>query len=597
MNSLRWDRIVNGVAIFMAIGLPMTAISQTYQEAMAKLATEIPLDQVEFTQPHTDFAEQNWGEFKIERAFNGSFNPYHKSEMKGARDSFLATSASSAAALRPSLNPYPDSKNSIQPTEPLRALGQVSSQPALMFKGPYMTTPGPILGFYGAGKSRVSLAVSREQVYKTLAEQRQQNLSFEIEEKADFRLTQVTLQFMDERSSPAEGRVYPVSGVKIFVLGTNIVAETDPTGIVTLSDVPTDSDIKIRLEDPNGIYVPAHYEVSTSHDDTKVARLFAYRDFALGSWMTMTGIVPDANYGTLCGSFAFAKGADLLLTLEGSKANGPYYFNELGLIDVRQTKLGDNGKYCLFNVEPGTIAISLKDAKTKAVYSIAVENVFPGLFFNLQKDVVAGFSGRLKMGILPPGQEELYTNRRDLPLLRSGGEGANMEPMGLVEAIRTDEGGMLSVKGVVPGSGSKLFFFNHSSEFDDAFYAIDQGDFLDDRIAVPLLPRGFSEDLGRFANQLQDRAKGTILVFDVGFKDLISSKMTYELYDINSRSLGKAWQYSADVMSKSMFFNVEPGPYTLVSRMGSKLVQMRTVMVFGAHTSVVTLGARIRFVK
>lgn len=596
MNSFRWDRIAKGVAIFMAIGLPMTATSQTYQEAMAKLAIEIPLDQVELRLSHRNYAEQNWGDLKIERVPNSPFNPNRKSEMKGG-DAFLASSAASTEALAPSSKVYQGTKNSPKPMEFDRTFASPASQPALKFQGPYMTTPGPILGFYGAGKNRVSLAVSREQVYKTLADQRQQNLSFEVEEKAEFRLTQITLQFMDERSSPAEGRVYPVSGVKIFVLGTNIVAETDPTGIVTLSDVPTDSDIKIRLEDPNGIYVPAHYEVSTSHDDTKVARLFAYRDFALGSWMTMTGIVPDANSGTLCGSFTFAKGADLLLTLEGSKANGPYYFNELGLIDVRQTKLGDNGKYCLFNVEPGTIAISLKDAKTKAVYSIAVENVFPGLFFSLQKDVVAGFSGRLKMGILPPGTEELYTNRRDLPLLRSGGEGANLEPMGLVEGIGADDGGMLSVKGAVPGSDSKLFFFNHSSEFDDTFYAIDQDDFLDDRIAVPLLPRGFSEDLGRFANQLQDRAKGTILVFDGGFKDLNSSKTTYELYDINSRSVGKAWQYSADSMSKSMFFNVEPGQYTLVSRVGSKLIQMRSVMVFGAHTSVVTLGARIRFVK
>ncbi len=594
MNSFRWDRLAKGVAIFMAMALAMTATSQTYQEAMAKLSTEIPLEQVELTQSHRDYAEPNWGDFKIERVLISPFNPYRKSEMKG-RDSFLASSPSTEASSS-ALKVYQGTKNSPKPMERDGALGP-SPQPELKFQGPYLTTPGPILGFYGAGKNRVSLAVSREQVYKTLADQRQQNLSFELEEKAEFRLTQITLQFMDERSSPAEGRVYPVSGVKIFVLGTNIVAETDPTGIVTLSDVPADSDIKIRLEDPNGIFVPAHYEVSTSHDDTKVARLFAYRDFALGSWMTMTGIVPDANYGTLCGAFTFAKGSDLFLTLEGSKANGPYYFNELGLIDVRQAKLGDNGKYCLFNVEPGTLAISLKDAKTKTVYSIAVENIFPGLFFNLQKEVMTGFSGRLKMGILPPGPEELYTNRRDLPLLRSGGDGANFEPLGLVEAIGSTEGGMLSVKGAVPGSDSKLFFFNHSSEFDDTFYAIDQDDFLDDRIAVPLLPRGFSEDLGRFANQLQDRAKGTILVFDGGFKDLSSSKTTHELYDINSRSLGRAWQYSADSLSKSMFFNVEPGQYTLVSRVGSKLVQMRSVMVFGAHTSVVTLGARIRFVK
>jgi hypothetical protein len=169
--------------------------------------------------------------------------------------------------------------------------------------------------------------------------------------------------------------------------------------------------------------------------------------------------------------------------------------------------------------------------------------------------------------------------------------------MGLVEALGAAEGGTLSVRGAVPGSESKLFFFNHSSEFDDTFYAIDQDDFLDDRISIPFLPRGFSEDLARYANQVQDRSKGMILVFDGGFKDLSSSKTTHELYDINSRSLGKAWQYSADSLAKSMFFNIEPGQYTLVSRVGSRLVQMRTVMVFGDHTSVVSLGARIRFVK
>jgi hypothetical protein len=453
------------------------------------------------------------------------------------------------------------------------------------------------LGFYGTGKNRVSLAVSREQVYKTLAEQRLQNLSYELEEKSEFRMTQISLQFMDERSSPGDGRVYPVSGVKIFVLGTNIIAETDPTGIVTLSDVPSDSDIQIRLEDPNGIYVPAHYEVSTSAGDNKVARLFAYRDFALGAWMSMTGIVPDANRGTICGAFSFAKGSNLILTFDGSKANGPYYFNDLGLIDVRQTKLGDNGKYCFFNAEPGSMAISLKDATTTDVYSISVANIYPGLFLNLQKVVSPGISGNLKLGILPSGPEELYSNRRSSPLLRSGGEGANLVPMGLVEGLSATEGGFLNVKGAVPSSESKLYFFNHSSDFDDTFYAIDQDVFLDDRVSISLLPRGFSEDLARYAGQTQDASKGMILVFDGGYKDINPGTITHEIYDVNSKSLGKAWQYSADSLAKSMFFNVQPGQYTIVSRAQNKLIQMRSVMVFADHTSVATLGARIRFVK
>jgi hypothetical protein len=88
-----------------------------------------------------------------------------------------------------------------------------------------------------------------------------------------------------------------------------------------------------------------------------------------------------------------------------------------------------------------------------------------------------------------------------------------------------------------------------------------------------------------------------ILVFDGGYKDINTGAISHEIYDVNSKSLGKAWQYSADSLAKSMFFNVQPGQYTIVSRAQNKLIQMRSVMVFADHTSVATLGARIRFVK
>jgi hypothetical protein len=465
---------------------------------------------------------------------------------------------------------------------------------------PFKKDLSPVLGFYGSKSNKVSLAVSREQVFRTLAEEKRKNFSYGLDEKYELKKTQLTIQFMDERSSPSEGRVYPVSGVKVFVLGTPIIAETDPTGIITLVDVPTDSQIQLRIEDPNGVYVAAHYEVSTAEFENSgksVERLFAYRDFALGSWMSMVGEVPDANKGTLCGAFTFEAGALLKVSLEGVRGMGPYYFNKFGLIDARQTTLGDNGKFCYFNVEVGAYALALRDAKTSEAYSIASGFSHTGLFLNIQKSVVRGQSGELKLGVMYPVIEELSSSQSQAPLLQQGGEGANFVPMGLVEGMRASEGGRLNIKDAVASSQSQLFFFNHSSDFDDTFYAVEVESLLDDRNVVPLIPRGFTEDLARYANQPYDQSLGSLYVIDGGYKDLNSSKTTHELFDVNSKSVGQAWSYSLNPVVKSVFFNVAPGQYTLVSKVNGQMTQVKTVMIFSGHTSVMTIGTQIRYLN
>jgi len=467
-------------------------------------------------------------------------------------------------------------------------------------QAPFKKDAPPVLGFYGSKSNKVSLAVSREQVFRTLAEEKRKNFAYGLDEKYELRKTQLTIQFMDERSSPSEGRIYPVSGVKVFVLGTPIIAETDPTGIITLVDVPADSQIQLRIEDPNGIYVAAHYEVSTSeveNSGSAVERLYAYRDFALGSWMSMVGEVPDANRGTICGAFSFERGASLKVALEGVRGMGPYYFNKFGLIDARQATLGDSGKFCYFNVEPGAYAIALRDAKSNDAYSIASGFSHAGLFLNIQKPVVRGQSGELKLGMVYPVIEELGSSQNQGPLLQQGGEGANFVPMGLVEGIRAVEGGRLSIRDAVASSQSQLLFFNHSSDFDDTFYAVEKDDLLDDRNVVPLIPRGFTEDLARYANQPYDQTLGSLYVIDGGFKGLNSSKTTHELYDVNSRKVSQGWSYSYSPVVKSMFFNIEPGQYTLVTKVAGQMTQIKTVMIFSGHTSVMTIGTQIRYLN
>jgi len=443
--------------------------------------------------------------------------------------------------------------------------------------------------------SRISINESREQVFKTLAQEKLSEFAFDLEDKFPSQKTQINLQFIDERSSIKDQIIYPAPGLKVFVVGTGIVTETDPTGIVSLVDVPIESHFQIRIEDPQGEFAPAVFEVDTiGASESTVDRLFVYRDFALSNWMNMVGVSPDANQSSICGSFDFAKGAKLILSLDGPKGSGPFYFNSYGFVDNRQTVLSDDGKFCYFNVEPGAFAISLKDAVSLKPYSIVTGETFSGKLSTFSKRVVRGSSGSLKMGVVPPAAEQLSSHSLQLPLLKKKTVDGNFESMGLLDGIDSIDEGFLAIKNAVPSIQSRIQIFNHSPDYDDSFYSIEAVRLLDERNGLALLPRGFTEDMARYANNSFDRSKGHIYILDGGFSDLAMSKTRYELYSVEGVSVGNPWQYAEKPMQKSFFFNVAPGMYTLVAKQADQLIQMTTVMIFQGHTSIVNLGAHLQ---
>ncbi|MBF0440535.1 MAG: hypothetical protein HQK54_01400, partial [Oligoflexales bacterium] len=211
---------------------------------------------------------------------------------------------------------------------------------------------------------KISVMASRAEAELTLKREAEESGLFKPEEKLWTTKT-VTLQFIDERSLPELGQIFPASGVEVEVIGTSFKAVSDFTGLVSFSSIPGGARLLVNAIDPSGIYLPATREIQVSKsrkDEVIRYKLLTHRNFDLYSSIYDT--VQKSSLASFCGNLRDSGGVSLQnmnglkVAMRNNIAEGAYYFNKYGP-DRSQVVSGVDGRFCFFNIKPGLIEVSI----------------------------------------------------------------------------------------------------------------------------------------------------------------------------------------------------------------------------------------------
>jgi hypothetical protein len=403
----------------------------------------------------------------------------------------------------------------------------------------------------------------------------------------------LTLQVIDERSAPHAGTIYPAAGVNVHIIGTEFVARTDQTGHLTIRDVPLQSRFWVALSDPAGHLTPGIAELSTQDGKQGVVRVRGMRAFAVETFGSIAGVAPNANYASLCGTVAEKVGggnvAGIAVSLD-TPANGPYYFNQYGLLDGAQRVTGSDGRFCFLNVPPGPVSVGLfdDDAPVAAVPTA----VFAGRHSEI--DLALGSERVLetRLAMMPTAHEQLGADVRAANSLKTI-DMIDLIPLGDDTPMMQLGPGLVATADPILALGDRAWTFAQAAEFEPVIYSygLDRRDHV-----TPLLPRGFIDDMSLYAQVAHDPALGALVVEYGGRERGDNGSVTFRLVDAYGQAVGEPWYYADQPTTKAIFFNVPAGAYAVLVETGDEYwLGGETILIYNETASYLRIGSRIRY--
>lgn len=330
--------------------------------------------------------------------------------------------------------------------------------------------------------------------------------------KAKVSFDSIRLKLIDERSIVG-GQNFPVSGVRVKVAGTEFSEVTDARGEVDIKDVPTGSRLLVEITDDRGYLMPQVTEIAADRDGIGRAisqpvrtRRFSSLDLIARSG----GVVQDMRKSSLCGTVqqGIAAKADVTVALD-VYAHGPFYFNNLGLVDLRRSATGSNGLFCFFNVEPGPVTVSLSRGNEKSHLSGLI-GLIPGRHSEELIDLAEAKHVTTTITAVPGANEQLgsdvgRSNRRDMI------EQADLFAVGSGHLmVSVDQGLFTTPARVLPIKG-RVWTVSSTQDFETVVQPIAARSPASRQVAT-LVPNGFISDMAVFANTTHDLNLGAVFV-------------------------------------------------------------------------------------
>jgi hypothetical protein len=394
---------------------------------------------------------------------------------------------------------------------------------------------------------------------------------------ADLGLKTLALQVVDERSVMPEQRLYPVKDARVRVLGTGITAQTNVRGEVQIDGVPEGSRLLLHIDHEGGL-VPAHtfeiYADTQNRVQEEQLQVMTYR--SMFAYEQVYQVAQRDDRASLCMTARTRDGAQTLDGLEVAinvDAEGPFYFNRFGP-DAQAAATGVDGRFCFFNVLPGLVEISFYEdgdyLSSAAVPLLAGSHLVDDVF------LWNGAPLELRLTAMPTALEQLYSDYDrymtfyDIDYVDLLAIGDNLE-------IPLKQAGVLMAEAGHSWYRGKSYFLSQAAEFEPVLYSFDQAmsGLYGFRPVIPLLPRGFIEELFRELylvegdlTEAYDPAMGSVLVFHGHPRTQDADGLQITLHDESGRAVKDGWYFGsgADGLLKAVFFNLEPGIYSVVVR-------------------------------
>ena len=405
----------------------------------------------------------------------------------------------------------------------------------------------------------------------------------------------VTVQIVDERSNPQDGRIFPVSGAQVHLVGTEFTSRADATGHVTIRDMPAQARFFAVIDDPSGKIRPAIAELRTGDaGQSGVLRIKAMRNFTFDALAEVSGSPQQAGLGSYCGSVvdrdqsgALTSGISVQLDVA---ADGPFYFNNYGFLDRTLNATGPDGRFCYFNVAPGPMALTIYlDQALVATLPVAS---FPGRHVEETLTLSAEVKLTTRLATMGSAHEQLGSDVRVANSYKTI-DAIDLIPLGTQDPMMQLGFGVLQTSdGMLPRAG-RLWTFAQAAEFEPTVYAYSA---TAGNHVTPLIPRGFVEDMSLYAQVTHNPELGVVLV-EYGTPPSVAGEgISLKLVDPEGNDSGDGWYFADAPTTKAIFFNVPAGAYSLlVETSDGYWLGSDTVIVYNETVSYLRMGSALRY--
>lgn len=413
----------------------------------------------------------------------------------------------------------------------------------------------------------------------------------------------IGVQVLDERSLPEKSLIYPVSGVKVRLLGTPVVAETDAKGHAMFGEIPAGSRFWVLIEDEKGQTVPTVSELAlprSGKQEVLRARTISHRTFS--AYMSIVDLAQDARLGSICGRAMQADGRQAREGIRVSinrEADGPFYIGSFGpQKDLEATD--KSGRFCFFNVQPGLAELSFFEGQSYQT-SLSMP-LFPGAHSEEDLFLEDSPSRRLYLAALPSANDQINEEQASLDLFQSV-DFTDLIPIGENEAMARVSPGIVGHEAGYTNFKGRTYALSQAPEFENVFYALDRDkEWTRHMPVVPLLQRGFIEDLFHELNQQDgysnvafDQALGQVLVYHA--LDAGQAGVKISLINSVGQPVEDAWYFGNSALgaTKAVFFNLQAGVYQVkVESAQGALLALDTLAVDFWTTAFVQTGSSVQ---
>ena len=399
-------------------------------------------------------------------------------------------------------------------------------------------------------------------------------------ERAQVAYRTVEIQIVDERTSD-EAR-YPVSGLRVRLLGSTSQLRTDARGVVRIADVPDAARLLLKLHDPQGRYMPAVQEIFVQRGQAR-HQLTVRRDVSFSTMQTIVGRSQDARLASLCGMIAGTQGETGYVVESDVPADGAYYFNQLQLLAPRQQATGKDNRFCLFNVDPGPLTLFISDAEgqRRGVFTVGL---------------AAGYHSEETFTLAEAEPHRSWLAVADdmhRPLHGHESEGAvdfvQMRMVGDAHYLPKVADGLLET--TPSWHRGRSYAVTNDAEFEDTLY---QFAATPQAGLVPLLLRGFIENTALLAEEVHDATLGSVVVEYGARQGEDAAAVSLRLVDMQGKEMRTTWARQEGSVTRSVFLNLDYGVYQVIAQnTDGYWLAAGTVVVYNETVSFLRTGAAV----
>ena len=438
---------------------------------------------------------------------------------------------------------------------------------------------------------------SQELKDQSLQDDKASKLSIYRDKISEPEYVSIKLQIIDERSIIEQNLIYPIANANIHLIGLGYKTVSDYRGRVILNELPINSRFFVFVESSTLEFLPTIVEISTmlsSLDHIQYIKVLRYSTYNIYQELVKTA--QHLAKSSFCGRLVGAELKDYQIKLDVPSSR-VFYFNRFNILDTLLSQTSENGKFCIFNIEPGPAAINiLKD--NELIHSMPI-NFFPSRHVEKDMNINSNNTDQIMCSIAfhPSAPETLnyLESHKDPYIVINDLHNIEVSGIGLYNPFVPD-----TVKGVFKSdkevfkSDGKMYLTIEAPEFEFAFYQLEED--APANKALIAIPRGFVQDMALYANVSYISEQGSLIIDHHNFEGQESEGVNIKVINYDGKEVDNGWYFGEYPTTKAIYFNLEPGQYQIIIHdKNGNLLSSQTTFIYNETLSIIQTGKQLLY--